>query len=399
MKSYDVIIVGAGPAGAVAGFLCAGSGLKTLIIERKHLPRQKSCGGGLTTKAISLLKQINCFEADWFEPLVNQFIIHLPKKGRAYVLAAETPCMGIVRRDLFDLALIEKSRAQGAELRTGEAFHGFRQTARQTLEVATDQSVYKTRVLIGADGCQSRVRKQMAGRFFNSPDRMPTLLGIEGDLPVEAVETVSNKFCHLFFDFAPGVSYGWVFPRGRRLNAGIVISDPAQKAFSGNTSPSRRLDEFAENILKTRSSWQRKAGGKIPLYKWGQKPLLQHGSVLLAGDAAGLADAWSGEGIYYAIKSAMLAHQAIRKTFSSSRDRLSEYQCLCCREILTDLHFSYLFHIFFKAFPRTYSGLRHDRIRRLFLPYIQGELGYPQALAKALACGLGYKLGVLSDKK
>ena len=293
MKSYDVIIVGAGPAGAVAGFLCAGSGLKTLIIERKQLPRPKSCGGGVTAKAISLLKQINCFDATWFDPLVQEFIIHLPKSDNTYALAAKAPFMGIVRRNLFDMALIEKARAQGAELRTGESFHRFRQTARQTLEVATDQSVYKTRVLIGADGCQSRVRKQMADRFFGTPDRIPTLLGVEGDLAAEAVEGVSNKFCHLFFDFAPGVIYGWVFPRGR----------------------------------------------------------------------------------------------------------LSDYRHLCRRNILTDLNFSYLFHILFKAFPGAYNGLGYEQIRRLFLPYIRGELGYPQTFAKALAYGLGYKFGILRNKK
>lgn len=398
MKSYDVIIVGAGPAGAVAGFLCAESGLKTLVLEKKRLPRPKSCGGGITANAIALLKRIDCFDADWFDSFVNQFMIHLPKTGRAYALAAKSPCMGIVRRDYFDLALIKKAQGQGAELKTGEVFCGFRQTGRKMLEVATDQAVFKARALIGADGYHSRVRKQLERKRYGTTGGMPGLMGIEGDLPAESVDALSTDCCHLFFDFAPGVSYGWMFPRGRQLNAGLLINAPGRNRYPGGKSPNQLIDEFAENILKTRSPWRRRAGAGIPLQKLGQKPLLQRGNVLLAGDAAGLADAWTGEGIYYAIKSAVLAHQAIRNRFDENKAiPTPDYNQLCRQEILNELHLAYLFFIFFRRFPRAYHLLAHERIRRLFLPYIKGELSYPKAFAKALGHGLGYKFRLSKD--
>ncbi len=395
MKTYDVAIVGAGPAGAIAGVLCAGSGLKTVIIERKPLPRYKSCGGGVTARAMAQLKRINCFDADWFDPFVSRLMIHLPKAGRTYELTGDKPFMGFVRRDHFDMALIRKAQGKGAEVREGEAFHGFCPADKGRIDITTDQSMFKTRVLIGADGYTSRVRRQLAREIGRAEEAPPSVLGMEGDLPVEAVDTLSTGHCHLFFNVAPGVCYGWGFPRGNRLNVGVVI----QKGFREGRHPNQMLDGFVETVIKAPASWKRRGGGRIPLFKRGRNPFQQHENVLLIGDAAGFADAWTGEGIYYAIKSARLAHQAILGGFDGNRAIPVDYNRLCRRQIFNELTPSYLFYLFFLRFPRAYNMLAYKRIRGLFLPYTRGELGYPKIFLKALGYGMGYKFGVLSDKE
>jgi len=394
MKTYDVAIVGAGPAGAVAGFLCAESGLKTVIIEKKHLPRYKSCGGGVTARTIELLKRVNCFDPGCFDSFVEQLTVHLPGAGRAYRVRADKPFMGFVRRADFDMALTRMAQDKGARLRTGEAFQGFRAANRGKLEIATHSSVLESRILIGADGYTSRVRKQLERRC-RTVSPVPALLGIEGDLKADAVHSLSSGHCHLFFNVSPAASYGWVFPRGDRLNAGLLIHMGALKG----RYPNRLLDGFVENAINPTALLERRGGGMLPLFKRVKNPVLQRENVLLTGDAAGFADAWTGEGIYYAVKSAMLAHQSIRRSFGGAKGGLMEYSRLYRREILNELTLSYLFFLFFRRLPRAYHLLAHERIRRLFVPYIRGESGYPKILVKALAYSLGYKFGMLADNR
>jgi len=397
MKTYDVTIVGAGPAGAVAAYLCAKSGLEVLILEKKALPRMKSCGGGLTARTMDLLARIDCFDDKWIDRFYHQLQIHLPQIRQQYPVTGADPFMGVIRRDQFDLALTQKAVTAGAILHSEATFRGFCPADGGRIEVTTDKAGFFTRALIGADGYGSRVRRQMEQRVYGRSKPMPAFLGVEGDLPAEMVETLSNRYCHLFFNFCSTVSYGWVFPRGARLNVGLAINRQGHHQAGRFPSPKALLDWFVEKHLKERVFWQRRAGAMIPLPHFRRRPLLQHGNVLLVGDAAGLADAWTGEGIYYAVKSAVLAHQAIRQRFDRGKPVITDYGRLARREMLPELRRSYVFFRFFQRFPRAYHLLAHERIRRLFLPYMHGELNYPQAFVTALGCGLGYKIGLLKD--
>ena len=397
MKTYDVTIVGAGPAGAVAAYLCAKSGLEVLILEKKALPRRKSCGGGLTARTMDLLARIDCFDDKWIDQFSHHLQIHLPQISRQYPVTGAKPFIGLVRRDQFDLALTQKAVAAGAILHSEESFRGFSPADGGRLQVTTEKAGFFTRALIGADGYGSRVRRQLEHRIYGRSRRMPALLGVEGDLPAETVETFSSRFCHLFFNFCSTVSYGWVFPRGKRLNVGLAIDLQGYQRSDRYRSPRALLDWFVEKQLNARTSWQRRAGAMIPLPHYRRRPLLQHGNVLLAGDAAGFADAWTGEGIYYAVKSAVLAHQAIRQRFDRGKPVITDYGRLARREILPELRRSYFFFRFFQRLPRAYHWLAHERIRRLFLPYTYGELSYPKAFVKCLGLGLGYKIGLLKD--
>ena len=117
----------------------------------------------------------------------------------------------------------------------------------------------------------------------------------------------------------------------------------------------------------------------------------------LLGDAAGFADAWTGEGIYFAVKSAVLAHKAIINALVHEKkiECLSTYSKLCNKFICRELNMSYLVSEMFKKFPSLYDNLQYPKVRQLFVPHTQGKISYEKALVKAFLLISGYKLRLI----
>jgi geranylgeranyl reductase family protein len=396
LKTFDVAVVGAGPAGGIAATLCARSGLKTVLVEKKKLPRFKSCAGGLTARCIRLLRDINCFNEHWVQRTVNRLMIHYPQTSTSCELNSHAPYLGSVNRPDFDMALVRLADEAGAEIRETEFFIAYQRKPDGQVGITTNQSDFSAKVLIGADGYHSRVRRQMMMEMGLAVSN-PMMLGIECDILMDLIKNLSPEHCHLFFNVGKGINYGWAFPKKHAFNVGLVLEVPKSLKSMASVNPLHHLKLFLQEISGENIAWHRVAAAPIPLFGASRYPLIQNNNVLLIGDAAGLVDAWTGEGIYFGVKSAVLAHQAIQKAFVNDNqiEWLSSYAKLCHKFICRELSMSCRVSEMFKKFPSLYDYLAYPKVRQLFVPHTQGKISYQKALVKAFLFVCGYKIGLL----
>ncbi len=396
MKTYDVAVIGAGPAGGIAATLCARSGLKTILVEKKKLPRAKTCAGGLTARCVHLLRDISCLNDQWLLRTVNRLMIHYPQTGASCELLSSKPYLCTVNRPDFDGAMVELAAVAGAEIRQAESFVSYQLNLNGRIGITTDRSDFSAKVLIGADGYHSRVRKQMvreAGLSISNP----MMFGIACDVPMNQVSSLSPDHCHLFFNVEKGINYGWAFPKKDVFNAGLVLNAGNRAKAFKPSNPLDLLKFFVRKISGKNILCGRVGAAPIPLFAPSRNSMIQKDNVLLAGDAAGFADAWTGEGIYYAVRSAVLAHRVIQKALDGENpiECLSMYSKLCKKHICSELDMSYRVSELFTRFPSLYDYLQYPGVRQLFVPHTQGKIRYPKALVKAFFLVSGYKLGLL----
>jgi geranylgeranyl reductase family protein len=289
---YDVIIVGAGPAGSTCARECAQQGLKTLLLDKDTFPRTKPCGGAVSGHALSLLDfplPDDIIEKECFGARVHY-------SGRSIEANKQYRIAVFVSRDRFDAFLALKSVEGGARFLSGEkvlAVH----TKRDGITVVSNKTSYQTRFLIGADGVHSRVANVI--RHPLGKDEM--ILGLVSSIPAndELIDRRQNKTVDMHFGIAPQ-GYGWLFPHRGYHSLGIMGLASMMK------EPKKVMSDFAHSLGMELSAVQ---GHFIPC--GGRKRIIASGSILLVGDAAGFADPFHGEGIAYALLSGKLAAQAI----------------------------------------------------------------------------------------
>jgi geranylgeranyl reductase family protein len=314
---WDVIVVGAGPSGAVLAYLLAKRGLQVLLLEKAAFPRYKTCGGGVTWKAMQNMP----FDASpVYEHAASGGI--LSYKGRELLRAAQgwTIAWTAMRAD-FDYFLVQKAVQAGAQLKDGLAVKSIEQDE-LTVTVHSDQGDFQSRLLAGGDGVNSIVARSLG----LLKDR-PTGAGLEAELEVSS-QAKQAQGAYASFDFgALPHGYGWIFPKRDHLSVGVFHA-------STHKVPDLRhaLDHFiASQPVLRETKVLHIQGHRIPL--GGNRDKLHQGRALLVGDAANLADAWIGEGIYYAILSARLAAEAMYAALRDDRPELSEYTRQVHRQI------------------------------------------------------------------
>ena len=157
---YDVIVVGAGPAGATCARICAREGLKTLLLDKETFPRQKPCAGAVSAQALSLL--------DF--PLPDDVIekecfgVQIRYHDRSIVVRKKERIAVLVSRDRFDRVLADKAVESGVQFLMGEKVVDDIETG-DAVSVSTDKGRYEARFLIGADGIHSRVARSVRPPF------------------------------------------------------------------------------------------------------------------------------------------------------------------------------------------------------------------------------------------
>jgi geranylgeranyl reductase family protein len=308
MKIMDVIIVGAGPAGTIAGYHLAQSGLDVLIIEKSSFPRRKVCGGGLTQRAYQELP----FK---IEPVIHR-TINCGMVGFAGRLVTtihqDEPVAYLIDRPSFDAFLLQKAISQGVQCHQDERALTVKQE-NDIIHLQTDRASYQSRYLIGADGIHSQVAKAV-GLLRNRS----ISLAYEAHLayPSGKIDPLIES---ITFDFGTLLGgYGWIFPKRDHLNVGVFRSWPDKH------TTKKQLMRFIHQhpalsqarILNLRA---------FPVPQSGATSSLHQGHVLLCGDAANLADPWLGEGLYYAVTSGRMAAESIKGYAQSDHRDLSVY--------------------------------------------------------------------------
>ncbi|PWI41737.1 geranylgeranyl reductase family protein [Streptomyces sp. ICBB 8177] len=292
---WDVVVVGAGPAGASAAHAAASAGRRVLLLEKAELPRYKTCGGGIIGPSRDALPE-------GFE---------LPLRDRVHAVTfslngklsrtrrSRRMLFGLINRPEFDAGLVEAARLAGAEVRTGATVsrveqHGPAVPDRRTVAVvlASGETVL-ARAVVGADGSASRIGAHVGVKL----DQVD--LGLEAEIPVPP--SVAEDWAgRVLIDWGPlPGSYGWVFPKGDSLTVGVISArgqGAATKRYFEDFTARLGLSGFEPSV----------SSGHLTRCRAEDSPL-SRGRVLVCGDAAGLLEPWTREGISYALRSGRMA--------------------------------------------------------------------------------------------
>lgn len=343
-EKYDTIIVGAGPAGSFSAYQLAKKGRHVLVLEKKAFPRYKACGGALSSRAVDLL------------PFAISPVVQARVHEIIFTLNGEKPISGevdkpfafMVMRSMLDSFLLEKAQEEGAIFYPNcQVVHLEQQNDRVLVFTAVGET-FQGDYLIGADGVMSTVARS-CGLNQNQKKGFT----IEGELMVSSSFLEEMRYS---VHIDPGIiprGYGWIFPKGDHLSIGVG-------QFRGR--PKNIKERFQAFLtrwdLLEEGTLERLKGSFIPV--GGRIGDLTSHRVLLVGDAAGLVDPLSGEGIYYALKSGLLAAQVL---LSQERDKpqLQQYQRLIKGEFGTEFLCSLrLSDLFYHFTPFAYQVLERN---------------------------------------
>ncbi|MEO6238072.1 MAG: geranylgeranyl reductase family protein [Vicinamibacterales bacterium] len=389
----DVIVAGAGPAGATAALTLARSGLRVLIIERYTLPRQKPCGGGISTRVLSRFPWLPDALTRIPTHPVSSLYLEGPS-GDAFRMETRGPTVLMIRRIEFDHLLASLAVEAGATLLSPAAIAQAQQDADGVTLRLRDGRELRAPMVIAADGVNSVI----ARRLGMNPGWPAAKLALDmmEETPVQALRSAEPDTMAVFYGYGGAHGYAYIFPKREHVNVGIGYVLPYFKARSGVTPydlQQRFVGDLCTRGLMEGASQRRHftpflipIGG--PLRHTGL------GRVLLAGDAGGFVNGFSAEGIYYAMVTGELAATAILSSRVSAAVSPARARRAYARswkgEIGAELRDSvliqkYLFH----SPERMDRVVRAARTRPVFseslVDYASGRLSY-RAARRRLIC-------------
>ena len=357
---YDVIVVGAGPAGAMVAYQLARKGIKVLLLEKERLPRYKCCAGGVTTRAAKLLD----FDiSEVVEDVVYDVSVSY-NFGSPYLGHHNQPLIYTVMRDRFDYLLVKKAQQFGAVVIDGQEAMQIQMDA-DWIEISLAEGIFRSRIVAGADGAYSVVARKLG-----MERSIQYIAGIETELVVPEEELAKRKSrVEVYLGHIPG-GYAWVFPKRNHLSIGVGCL----------ASKAKDLNHFYQNFSNSLSisnyTITRTSSHLIPTCK--KKTIVSQDKALLLGDAAGLADPLTGEGIYNAIRSAQLAAPVIENSLAQGKIELQDYQKAIEEKIMPEIRIARTLSKIFMRFP--YLAFRmlkqDDRVWKGWCYLLRGETNY-----------------------
>lgn len=351
----DVLVIGAGPSGSTAARELAVRGLDVLMLDRARFPRDKPCGGAVSIRGAGLLP----FD---LSPVVEETITgaHLRLRGgREITHDFSAPIAYMTQRSRLDQFLVEQALDAGANFRDGPCDGLVSNVSRLpdgSFKVQTKGEIYSSRGLIAADGANGVVARSLGFETHRE-----TAVALEANLPCpNGIPARLRGRVSLQLGDMPG-GYGWLFPKEDHINLGVG----GWKSVIGKSlRPS--LERLCHDYGIDPDALVAMRGHHLPMLP--PKVSLTSGGAALIGDAAGLVDPLSGEGIAQAIASGIAVAPAMEdyllesSTRSESIPTLSGYQLALERELLSEIASSTALMNIFHAWPDPFvKVLQHSR--------------------------------------
>ena len=356
MRSFDVAVVGAGPAGSTAAYHLASAGADVLLVDKAVFPRDKPCGGGVTGRAARLLP----FSLD---PVVEDRVERLEcrlRYGRRFTRRARGPIALMTQRRRLDHFLLEKAAEAGADVRDGVRIADVRPDA-----LAVDGREVRARVVIGADGCNGS-----SARALGLGEQIVHGVALEANVPHEVVPRERYRGAMVLeIAVVPG-GYGWIFPKGDHVNVGV----------GGNEAEAPRLRAHLRRLCEEHGidcdALTETRGYRLPMRRAGSR--LARGTAAVIGDAAGLLDPFSGDGLYEAFLSSQLVATATLDLLAGRAAGLEPYERAVARQITPLTAAGWGAKAAFERFPRIAFALAElPAAYRALEQLLLGEIGHP----------------------
>ncbi len=376
---YDVIVAGAGPAGSATARLLARGGASVLLLDRQRFPRDKPCGGGVTLRAAGAL------DAD-ISPIVERTIYGVRftlRLGPAFERRHDLPLTYMTQRRRLDALLAEGAAEAGADFHDGEPVTviDFDGAPGAPVTVHTAGGSYAARVLIGADGANGVTGRATglrapppSGLRAGPSSRLRTgfeeAVAIEGKLPFPGgLPAEWDEYVALDLGSLAG-GYGWIFPKDGHLNVGVG----AWKYAAFTLRP--KLAGICHRFGFDPSRLTDLRGHHLPVRMPGTP--IARGPIALVGDAAGLVDPLSGEGMHMAFASARLAAQGALAALADGTQDMAAYQRDVDRLLQPELIASRQLHEMLNFAPPPYLAImrRSRRFWHYFCHLVRGDLTY-----------------------
>jgi len=349
VNSFDVVVVGAGPAGSTAARKLVRGGARVCLVDKARFPRPKVCGGALSPRVLSHLPP-------GVEPLLRERVcraIFTFRSERPFEVVSTVPMGFMVCREEFDAWLRARAEEVGAHVREGVAVrHIERNGTGFAVRVAGE--MIQASWVIGADGANSLV----GARFF--PPHVPAKsVGLACEVPCNEWHLEGTVLVDV--GRYPG-GYAWAFPKGDRVSVGVMLEHAKGRELR------RALDTFLRGIPgRPRDTTPRGRVASIAAPCTDPVCCASRG-VLLVGDAAHLADPFLGEGIYHAIKSGGLAASAILDGRDEA-DAVARYKGAIAESIWPELRAASRIATLFHRAPRWWHRI-FSRMPGALMPYV-----------------------------
>ena len=322
MKSshFDVIVIGAGPAGSMTAFRLAKAGIRTALVDASAFPRAKTCGGGLQARA---LPEIPFDVSHLFRRALRGITLSYGLKDR-WTRKYPEPLVYSILRIEFDHYLLRQAESAGALIYIPSPVRGLEVDGRGPVSVRLDSGELTAACLVGADGANSIVRTLLNNRqdyFWQA--------AVSCEIEEELIDRGAFDPQCMIVDWGTLRSgYAWVFPKRGYVNVGAGGPLPIARQLKGYVMEFVR----AIRLLKPQSTEMLGLRGHhLPTLT--KRARVSAKRILLVGDAAGVVEPFTGDGISFACQSARIASQFIFRALNAGSVDLTNYGSLISEEI------------------------------------------------------------------